>query len=288
MNQKPPQDYSLEKLSKTDGFKIYPPVNADFRFETLDADSLPDLPNYVDDNDYDPHPNPSGLHMFPGDFDNDPNTPMDTILIDKKTRKYRINGSPKKKKKRKSFNFDFPPEKELKKYSNPSMYGVPQPYHGKSQIIVFPRNIPETSHFRTPDEALPPFLYNINSPQPQPLNKGIRLGKFKSEIDNDVTNRDSIITNNSLVPNFNKYDRNPNRPMQPNIPEEGFNWDWNMSRRNMYGNFNDGEIAQTVSVPKPYSTNRTFQHSQPQNEGLDWKSRESLNNIISKHNHSKF
>jgi hypothetical protein len=31
------QDYSLEKLSKTDGFKIYSPVNADFKFETLDV-----------------------------------------------------------------------------------------------------------------------------------------------------------------------------------------------------------------------------------------------------------
>jgi hypothetical protein len=102
MNQKPPQDYSLEKLSKTDGFQIYPPVNTDFRFETLNADTLPDLPNYVDDNDYDPHPNPSGLHMIPGDFDNDPGTLDDMIIKDKRSRIFHINGSPKKKKKRKS------------------------------------------------------------------------------------------------------------------------------------------------------------------------------------------
>jgi hypothetical protein len=243
MNQKPPQDYSLEKLSKTDGFKIYPPVNADFKFQTLDADTLPDLPNYVDDNDYDPHPNPSGLHMFPGDFDNDPNTPMDTIIKDKRTRKYSINGSPKKKKKRKSYNFDLPTEKELKRFSNPNMYGIPQPYHGKSQIVIFPQSIKETSHLRTPDEGIP-----------QPLNKDIRLGKFKGEIDDDVTFPDSIITNNSLIPNFSR--------------------------------FNNGEIAQTVSVPQPYSTRRTFQHSQPNDEGFnwDWQVRESFNNIVSKHN----
>jgi hypothetical protein len=52
MNQKPPQDYSLEKLNKTDGFQIYHPVNAD------DVDTLPDLPNYIDDDDYNFKPSP--------------------------------------------------------------------------------------------------------------------------------------------------------------------------------------------------------------------------------------
>jgi hypothetical protein len=38
MFPKSPQDYSLEKLSKTDWFEIYPPVDADFKFETFAAD----------------------------------------------------------------------------------------------------------------------------------------------------------------------------------------------------------------------------------------------------------
>jgi hypothetical protein len=38
MFPKSPEDYKLETLSKTDGFKIYPPVNADFKFQTLEED----------------------------------------------------------------------------------------------------------------------------------------------------------------------------------------------------------------------------------------------------------
>jgi hypothetical protein len=100
MNTKLPQDYSLEKLNKTDGFQIYPPIHADFRFETLDVDdvdTLPDLPNYVDDDDYNFKPS-SSLHMIPGDFDNDPNTLKNIIIKDKRSRIYHINGPPKKKK----------------------------------------------------------------------------------------------------------------------------------------------------------------------------------------------
>jgi hypothetical protein len=36
--------------------------------------------------------------MIPGDFDNDPNTLDDVIIKDNRSRKYHINGPPKKKK----------------------------------------------------------------------------------------------------------------------------------------------------------------------------------------------
>jgi hypothetical protein len=202
MNQKPPQDYSLEKLSKTDGFQIYPPVNADFKFETLnvDDDTLPDLPNYVDDNDYNPHPNPNKLHMIPGDFDNDPNTQMNTIIKDKPTRKYYINGPPKKKKKRKSYNLDFtgtpmlriPTQEQLAKRFNPNVQdnydtdeiarsvGVPQPYRSTK-----PWYLSNSTGFGLPENEK--LIIN------QFKNK-----KRKSKFDISTLG-DSIITNNSLV-----------------------------------------------------------------------------------------
>jgi hypothetical protein len=199
------EDYSLEKLSKTDGFKIYPPVNTDFKFETL-----PDLPNYVDGNDYSPHPNPSGLHMIPGDFDNIPEITDDVIIKDKRTRKYYINGPPKKKKKRKAYNLDFTGTPMLRIPTQEQIarrFGVPhQPFE-----------------FQTRDKERDDFLKP--SEHERLIMDQFKNKKRKSKFD-DSTPGDSIITNNSLVPNLNRFDFSElsNRPHPRPILNDNYDW----------------------------------------------------------------
>jgi hypothetical protein len=82
---------------------------------------------------------------------------------------------------------------------------------------------------------------------------GYKKEKRKSIFDvDDDTPADSIVTNNSLVPNFSRY------------------------------------FFESSNRPHPYSTKRTFQHPIPDDEGFDWKVREAANEILSKHNLPKF
>jgi hypothetical protein len=100
-----PGDYTIEKLRYAKDFNIYPPVDASFKFETLDDD---DLPNTLDDTivqeiprrpyyaNRRPPKKPGDYHIIRGDFDNNPAT--DTTLKNFRSRPLRggINGIPKK------------------------------------------------------------------------------------------------------------------------------------------------------------------------------------------------
>jgi hypothetical protein len=64
------QDYSVEKLSKTKDFKIYPPLDTNFKFETLDEDLEPKV-EYINGEKYvaqfhDPYPEPPNFKYSPG------------------------------------------------------------------------------------------------------------------------------------------------------------------------------------------------------------------------------
>jgi hypothetical protein len=92
-----PGDYIIERLRYAKDFKIYPPVDANFRYETLSDDprtlddkivqDMPRVPHYI-------NKPPNKLHMIRGDFDNSP--PIDITNFGPRPLRGGINGIPKK------------------------------------------------------------------------------------------------------------------------------------------------------------------------------------------------